>query len=72
MERTKDQPQTEANRTGRVFFLFGKNRSAIKVPTGIEKKTGVKNAIPNKPYLRTVFIATICLIPFFESFFDLK
>ena len=70
-ESTKDHPNTEIAKTGRVFFLLGKKRSAIKVPIGIEKKIGVKKAIPNKPYLRTVLIATTLFNPILEFAFCL-
>ena len=38
------------------------------MPIGIDKKIGVRKAIPNKPYLLAIFIITTCLILLFFFF----
>lgn len=65
-DNTKDQPKTDATKTGSVFFLLGKKRRAIKVPKGMEKKIGVKKAMPKSPYFFTVLTATTFFMLSFE------
>lgn len=65
-DNTKDQPKTAAAKTGSVFFLLGKKRRAIKVPKGMEKKIGVKKAMPKSPYFFTVLTATTFFMLSFE------
>lgn len=72
IDKAKDHPKTDANKTGRVFFLFGKKVIAINVPKGIDKITGVRNAIPKRPYLFIAFLANFSLKDAGFSFFGKK
>ena len=68
--RMNDHNMTEAKRNGSVLLSLSKNRAANKLPSGIEKKHGVKRARPIRPYLDLTLIKDrLILVNFFFSFF---